>query len=269
MPLGLLYRPMSVGGLILVETSLAGNIGAALRVAANFGVERVELVRPAVAATDPEVRRWACGAEDRIACRTWQSFQEAASHYHTLAASASGRGRRNLPVLAPDDAIKSLVDRGLNGVALVFGNESRGLKREDLDRCDLVIRVPTDPEFPVLNLAQAVAILVSRLHGVENSSANNAPEPAPQDLVDGLMNHLNDSLSTIGFLDPQSPQRILRQLRRLFGRAGITASEVKILRGICRQMEWAAGAKPGRFSRDESERDDSVGDVGEEERVKS
>jgi TrmH family RNA methyltransferase len=243
---------MSVGGLILVETSLAGNLGAALRVAANFGVRRVELVRPAVEADNPEVLRWACGAEDRVACRICESFQEAATHYHTLAASASGRGRRNLPVLAPDDAIQGLVDRGLDGVALVFGNESRGLKREDLDRCDLVIRIPTDAEFPVLNLAQAVAILVSMMHGVDKFSANSAPEPAPQDLVDGLMSHLNESLLTIGFLDPQSPQRILRQLRRLFGRAGITANEVKILRGICRQMEWAAGAKPCRFTDSEA-----------------
>jgi len=253
LPLGLLYRPMSLGGLIFVEPSLAGNIGAALRVAANFGVKRIELVRPAVEADDPEVRRWACGAEDRIECRQWKSFQEAATHYHTLAASASGRGRRKLPVLAPGEAVKELVDRGLEGVALVFGNETRGLKREDLDRCDLVIRVPTDPDFPVLNLAQAVAILVSLVHGAEEVSDSSAPEPAPQDLVDGLMNHLNESLFTIGFLDPQSPQRILRQLRRLFGRAGITTNEVKILRGICRQMEWAAGARPGRFTGGEPE----------------
>lgn len=239
---------MSLGGLILVEPSLAGNIGSALRVAANFGVKRIELVRPAVEADDAEVCRWACGAVDRIECRNWPTFQDAAAHYHTLAASASGRGRKNLPVLAPEDAMQDLVDRGLDGVALVFGNETRGLKREDLDRCDLVIRVPTDPEFPVLNLAQAVAILVSMVHGAEVVPESSAPEPAAQDVVDGLMSHLRDSLLTIGFLDPRSPQRILRQLRRLFGRAGITAREVKILRGICRQMEWAAGARPGRFS---------------------
>jgi TrmH family RNA methyltransferase len=260
---------MSVGGLILVETSLAGNIGAALRVAANFGVKRVELVRPAIEADNTEVLRWACGAEGRIECRTWESFREAANHYRTLAASASGRGRKNLPVLAPSEAIQGLVDRGLDGVALVFGNESRGLKREDLDRCDLVIRIPTDPGFPVLNLAQAVAILVSMLHGEEEFPAAGAAEPASQDLVDGLMSHLNESLLTIGFLDPQSPQRILRQLRRLFGRAGITANEVKILRGICRQMEWAAGAKPGRFARESPGVDEGLEDISDDGQMKS
>jgi TrmH family RNA methyltransferase len=241
---------MHVGGLILVETSLAGNLGSAIRVAANFGVKRLDLVRVSVSPDDPEVGRWACGAEERVECRVWDRFGDAASEYHTLAASASARGRLHLPVLGPAEATPALVDRGLGGVGLVFGNESRGLSREDIDRCDLVIRVPTDTDFPVLNLAQAVAILVSTISSADDS-APNAPQPAPQDEVDGLMRHLEESLLTIGFLDPQSPQRILRQLRRLFGRAGITANEVKILRGICRQMEWAAGAKPGRFTHHE------------------
>jgi TrmH family RNA methyltransferase len=177
----------------------------------------------------------------------WQSLRDAVVDYRTLAASASARGRRNLPVMTPSEAASTLVKRGLDGVALVFGNESRGLSRYHLDRCDLVIRVPTDPGFPVLNLAQAVAILVSAVRDVDGDLEPGGPEPASQDLVEGLMGHLEASLRTVGFLDPQSPQRILRQLRRLFGRAGITANEVKILRGICRQMEWAATARPGRF----------------------
>ena len=129
-----------------------------------------------------------------------------------------------------------------------MGNETRGLSRDDLDRCDMVIHIPTEPAFPVLNLAQAVAVLVAEIRFAAVDEGPTAPEPAPQDEVDALMSHLRDSLLTIGFLDPQSPQRILRKLRRLFGRAGITDNEVKVLRGICRQMEWAAEAKPGRFA---------------------
>jgi len=241
---------MSVGALILVEPSLAGNIGAAMRVAANFGVPRIELVRPAVEADDPEVLRWACGADRQLVCRRWRSLAEAAAQYRTLAASASGRGRLNLPVLSPREAVSHLFERGLTQAALVFGNETRGLARDDLDRCDLVIRIPTVPEFPVLNLAQAVAVLVAEIHLTATDETQAAPEPAAQDEVEALMQHLRDSLltiGTIGFLDPKSPQRILRKLRRLFGRAGITDNEVKILRGICRQMDWAAQAQPGRF----------------------
>ena len=238
---------MSIGAVILVETSLAGNLGAAMRVAANFGVRRLELVRPGIRADDPEVLRWACGADQRVDCSISKHFGEAAARYHTLAASASGRGRSNLPVVTPHEVVPLLADRGLGGTALVFGNETRGLSRDHLDRCDLVIRIPTEPAFPVLNLAQAVAVLVAAIHLGATDNESTAPTPASQEEVEGLMSHLRQSLLTIGYLDPNSPQRILRKLRRLFGRAGITDNEVKILRGVCRQMDWAAGAKPGRF----------------------
>ena len=114
-----------------------------MRVAANFGVPRIELVRPKVDPEDPEVLGWACGAERRLACRKWDSLSEAASGYRTLVASASGRGRHNLPVVSPREAVPILLDRGLDGTALVFGNETSGLRKEDLDCCDLVVRIPT------------------------------------------------------------------------------------------------------------------------------
>ena len=218
-----------------------------MRVAANFGVPRIDLVRSSVDPSDPEVLDWACGAERRLEILRSSDLSAAAADYHTLVATASSRGRENLPVLTPRDGVPLLTARGLSGVALVFGNETRGLRREDLDRCDLVIRIPTEPNFPVLNLAQAVAVLLGVITIATEKIDADTEEPAPQAQVDALMKHLRASLLTIGFLDPKSPQRILRKLRRIFGRAGITENEVTILRGICRQMEWAAGARPSRF----------------------
>lgn len=235
---------MSVAAVILVEPSQAGNLGAVMRVAANFGIPRLELVRPAVDFEDEEVRSWACGGDRRLECRSWGSLAEAAASYRTLAAAASGRGRPRLPALAPRQAVTLLAERGLESTALVFGNETRGLCREDIDRCDMVITIPTEPDFPVLNLAQAVAILAAEARAAGPDLQQTAHEPAPLKMVDGLMAHLQSSLLRIGFLDPANPQRILRKLRRLLGRAGVSAEEVRILRGVCRQMEWAAGAKP-------------------------
>jgi TrmH family RNA methyltransferase len=247
---------MALAGLILVEPSLAGNVGAAMRVAANFGVRRLDLVRPKVDFDDPEVLRWACGADKHLECQRWDSLAETARRYRTLAASASGRGRKYLQVLSPVEANAALADRGLETAAIVFGNETRGLSREDIDCCDLVIRVPTESVFPVLNLAQAVAILVATIQANASGDVRQTPEPAPQEDVQALMLHLEESLGTIVFLDPQNPQRILRKLRRFFGRAGINHEEVTILRGICRQMEWAAGARPGRFKSGNPDDDD-------------
>lgn len=231
---------MPLGALILVEPSLPGNLGAAIRVAANFGVAAVELVRPAVGPSDPEVVAWACGGHDRLLIRIHDSLDQAAAPYRTLIGSASARGRDNQPVVTPDEAIARLRARRDETAALVFGNETSGLRRRDIDRCDLVVRIPTVPEFPVLNLTQAVAILLASITMQIDPQAPLAPTPAAQERVADLMAHLRSTLLTIGFLDPASPDRILRKLRRLFGRAGITDNEVAILRGICRQIDWAA-----------------------------
>jgi TrmH family RNA methyltransferase len=237
---------MPVGAVILVETSLPGNLGSAIRVAANFGVRTVELVRPAVDPNDPEVRSWACGGHELVTVRVHDSLDHASALYRTLIGSASGRGRDNQPVVTPREAFDELRARGGETTALVFGNETSGLRRDDIDRCDLIVRIPTAEQFPVLNLAQSIAILVAHLSMQLEPPPPTAPEPAAQEEIAGLMLHLKDTLVTVGFLDPVSPDRILRKLRRLFGRAGITSNEVAILRGVCRQVDWAVGRKAAR-----------------------
>jgi len=232
--------------LILVEPSLPGNLGAAFRVAANFGVPRIDLVRPGVDPASEEVRRWACGATRRLTIRVHEDFAAAAAPYRTLVATASGRGRENLPVISPPEALEALAARPAGGTALVFGNETRGLRRADLDRCDLVVRIPTVPDFPVLNITQAIAILLGYLAIGLRPRPASGPGPAPQRRVEGLMEHLRTALLAIGFLDPVNPQRTLRKIRRLLGRAGVTDNEVAILHGMCRQMLWAAGTGPAR-----------------------
>ncbi len=236
---------MRLGRLVLVEPAFAGNLGAALRLAANFGVPRVVLVSPLVDPGEPEVARWACGAARHVAVETVPGLEEAVAGIPTVVGTASGRGRENLPVITPAE-LAGFLARRRGEVALVFGNETRGLRREALDRCDAVLRIPTRPEFPVLNLAQAVAIAVAwTVHAVAPAPPD-APRPAPHEEVERLVEHLRRALAGIGFLDPQNPERIVRKLRRLLRRAGPTRNEVAILHGICQQMLWAARHAPLR-----------------------
>lgn len=232
--------PPPVAALIAVETGHEGNLGALLRVAANFGVPAVELVRPLVSPDDPEVLSWACGARERLEVSVFGSLPEAASPYGVLVGTTSGRGRDRQPVIGPRELAFEVSRRGPQATALVVGNETWGLRREDLDRCDLVVRVPTNPEFPVLNLAQSAAVLLGHLAITLDPTPSTSPTPAAAEEVDHLVDHLRRSLLAVGYLDPVNPERILRKLRRLLGRAGVTHNEVAILRGICRQVEWAA-----------------------------
>jgi len=118
------------------------------------------------------------------------------------------------------------------------------LSNAELDLCHLVVTVPTAPEHPSLNLAQAVLLICYELRGGAAASDPDtaAPDaPATSEELEELYQHARTVLLRVGFLDPQNPDRILRVLRRLLGRVGPDSREVAILRGILRQMDWYAG----------------------------
>lgn len=56
--------------------------------------------------------------------------------------------------------------------------------------------------------------------------------------MEGMYDHLQDVLARIHFINPENPDYWMRSIRRFFSRIGIRAREVKIVRGICRQMDW-------------------------------
>jgi len=248
---------MKLSRLILIETSSPGNLGAALRIAANFDVSTVALVRPRVALEDPIINQWACGADRHVDVEVFEDLNEAAADSRTLVATASGRGRPDQPLITPGEVIATIAQRDPGTTALVFGSESRGMSKDDLDRCDLAVRIPTNPDFPVLNLTQSIAILLSHCAIEPSPSDDNRPAPAPHNTIEELMAHLHTTLADIGYLDPVNPDRILRKIRRVFGRAGLTENEAAIFRGICRQIEWARqnpreigdGSQGGRFNK--------------------
>lgn len=243
---------MAVGTLILVETSAPGNLGSAIRVAANFGVPRLHLVRPCIEPENEEVLRWGCGGDRHVDITVFEDLDEASRDCRTLAGTASGRGRDGQPLIPLAEAAPLLGNRGLPETGLLFGNETSGLRRSELDACDLIIQVPTNPRFPVLNLTQTIAIVLGYLSMDTSPLPPAMPTPAPQHQVEELMGHLREALDGIGFLDPQNPQRMLRKFRRLIGRAGATENEVAFLRGICRQMLWAARTGPLQNNEDPS-----------------
>jgi tRNA/rRNA methyltransferase len=127
-----------------------------------------------------------------------------------------------------------------NHVALLFGPEDRGLSNEQLRYCHTIATIPT-AGFHSLNLAQAVMILCYEifLAAVETPAAP-VPRMANTFELQGMYDHLKAVLTTIGFLDPQNPEHWMLNIRRFLSRIPLRARDVRIIRGICRQMDWYA-----------------------------
>ena len=123
-------------------------------------------------------------------------------------------------------------------VAFVFGPERTGLANDDVYRCHSCLSIPTHPDYGSLNLAQAVQLIAydwrMALGGFTVAPRTVDAARADAAEVQGLLEHWQQTLVAIGYLDPAAPKKLMPRLNQLLNRAGLTREEVHILRGIAR-----------------------------------
>lgn len=221
--------------IVLVEPREAGNVGAAARVMKNFGFQELYIVgeHPPL---EPLAGWWASGADDVVAkARFVPTLHAAIADAQLTVATSSARGRTTPVDLTPFQLAETFA--ALNGtLALVFGREDRGLTREELVQCQRTAVIPTNPDFPTMNLAQAVGIFCLALSSVP-------PRPVSRDrpsaaLLERIHERAEALLLEVGFLQENNPDRIYDDLRALVSRAELDPREAAILLGIIHQIEW-------------------------------
>ena len=237
---------------VLMDTSHAGNVGAAARAIKVMGFGDLVLVRPRFAdvLSREETVAMASGAADvLVRARVADTLADALDGVTFACATAMTPRDFGPPTRAPRDALPALA-AGRDRVAFVFGGERFGLANDDVYRCHLCLSIPTAPGYGSLNLAQAVQIVAyewrQALGGFDVASSTT-PEPAAADqrAVQQLLVHWREVLVDVGYLDPASPKKLLPRLNRLLQRARPTPQEVHILRGIARAVQRARPPRHG------------------------
>jgi tRNA/rRNA methyltransferase len=231
---------------ILVNTSHAGNVGAAARAIKVMGFGELVLVAPRFAdvLSQEETVAMASGAADVLTRgRIVATLDEALAGVHIACATAMTPRDFGPPTQAPRDALPGLVERCRDGgetVGFVFGSERYGLSNADVWRCHLCLSIPTAPGYGSLNLAQAVQLLAydwrSALGSFAVEERTAAPRVASLDAVQGALDHWRKVLVQIGYLDPALPRKLMPRLQQLIHRAQLTDEELHILRGIARAV---------------------------------
>ena len=227
--------------IVLVGTTHPGNIGAVARAMKNMGLTDLALVDPRYF-PDKEATARASGAEDLLEQATVVATLAEAISDCVYVAGASARSRAiNWPCLDARDCAIRLLDESRKGtVAAVFGPEKSGLANSDLDLCDVLLTIPTSPDFSSLNLAMAVQVVTYEIRAAQARKLPeyeaDAPLATSADL-ERFYEHLERVLTDVQFLDPDNPRHLMRRLRRLFIRARPDQNEVNILRGILAAVE--------------------------------
>lgn len=238
--------------IVLVRPQIGENIGAAARAMLNCGLVGLRLVAPREPWPNAKAEAAAVGAAavlDRAALFA-DTGAAVADLNRVYAATARPRDLVK-PVLTPRAAAEEMraAIAGGEKVGVLFGAERSGLDNDDVTRADAVIEIPANPDFPSLNLAQAVLICAyewrmavlgdkagQRRFGRRRAVAASKGE------MEALFKHLEAELDAAGFLRPAEKRaRMVRNIRNMLARADLTEQEVRTLRGIIAALAKGRG----------------------------
>jgi tRNA/rRNA methyltransferase len=231
---------MLTASVVLVRPYNPANLGSVARVVKNFGIRQLSVVEPAVAA-DAESVRLASGADDVLArISPFSTLSDALADARVVVTTSSLRGRGKTRSIELAELAPYLADAGEGPVAFVFGPERSGLTEDELARASACLRLPTDPEFPTMNLSHAVAcvLAVAAAFAAPPAAreARQEGELAPASEIEAAITHWDSALEAIDFYDTGHRGRSLRDWRRLVAARPLTAREVAILRGVANRI---------------------------------
>jgi tRNA (cytidine32/uridine32-2'-O)-methyltransferase len=208
----------------------------------NMGLANLYLVRPErYPHADAEAR--AAGAVHILQGATIVQTLDEALAGCSLVVGTSARERRiPWPVLparqVAEQVIAEASQQESGDIAILFGREEHGLTNDELQRCNLHLTIPSNPEYSSLNLAMAVQLICYELRVAASQSEPVSPtekwdQPwADAQTVEHMLRQLEEVLIATTFLDPQNPKQVMTRLRRLFARTRLDKIEVGILRGV-------------------------------------
>ena len=229
--------------IILVEPQIPENIGSAARAMHNMGIARLVLVNPENCNLC-RVLKTATGSSIDVVeqMEVHDDLAEALAPYQYVVGTTARTGSLRPALTQPRRLACDLVEISQrNLVALLFGPEDRGLSNEQLRYCHTIASIPT-AQFSSLNLAQSVMVFC---YEIFLASRETILEPVPRLAnkfeLEGMYEHLKDVLMKIGFIHPQNPEHWMLNIRRFLSRFPLRAREVRIIRGICRQIDWYTG----------------------------
>lgn len=242
-------------GVVLLRPKSPGNVGSVARAMKNMGFSRLVLADP-IEYRDPghfddEARRMAWNAADVLESRTIvPDLKTALAPFHLVVGTTSNppSGAREVDPRGAADEIAALLEAGdERRAALLFGQEDIGLTREHLSRCHVVGTIPSAEAYPSLNLSQAALLFLYELRtklisrkASPAASTDDADRPPSHEELEAFYGRLARMLGEIGFLQGTSREHMMRELRSFFNRSLLTARELAVFEGICRQALWAA-----------------------------
>ena len=245
---------------ILCEPQLGENIGTTARAMANFGLWDLRLVNPRDGWPNERAVAAASRADHVIEqVRVFDTVEAAISDLTLVHATTARRRDMQKEVVGPEESAKRMSAHVASGAkaGLLFGRERWGLYNEEVVLADAIVTLPVEAAFASLNIAQAVLLMAYEWRRQSGLTAElpfdgGLQAVAPRDELLGLFGHLEETLDRTGFFKTEDKRpAMVNNLRAMFTRAGLSAQEIRTLRGVISSIDRVhERQRPDRRKRD-------------------
>ena len=241
---------------VLVATAGPLNLGAVARLCANFAVQQLRLVAPRCDPCDPQALSMAVHAQDTLRnAPVFPTLDAALQDCGRVAACSARIAPEPLPTAPPEQVMPWLLQPHPLPAALVCGREDHGLHNAELRRAGRLIRIATAPAYSSMNLSHAMAVVLAAggaARGITSPQPRHGPSPCGAGPLANMLEDTGALLLETGFLRPHTAVARMAKLEGLLRRAEPSQGELALLRGMVRQLRWAARHGPTTNSQPES-----------------
>ena len=228
--------------IVMARPRGSGNIGSVARAMKNFGGADLAIVGTARTQSFWAKAMAVHGRDVLSEAKCYDTIRAAIADCTLVVGTTCRAGLYRAHSQSPREIAPSIAAAAKQGkIALIFGPEDHGLSNKDLEHCQLLVDIPSHPDYRSLNVAQAAVVCLYELYvATLTTPADDAIQRAEAESIERLFDIMRHALLKIGFLDSENPEHMLLAFRRIFGRAGLEDKDVRILTGMFRQIEWYA-----------------------------
>jgi tRNA/rRNA methyltransferase len=227
--------------ILLLAPQLPDNVGAIARIMKNFGLKELRVIAPQCSLHDPKAIAVAAGAEDILREATYYTtLTEAIDDLDALWATCGNERDGIKPYSAPEAAMRNVT--AYNKPGILFGPERTGLSNDVIARCKAVIRIPTQPDFSSLNIAQSLAVIGYAWFQQQGSARQGhlrtgETRVATEGHREYFLQELEMALDQVNYWrQPHKKPIMWRTLQNIFARIDLTEQEIRSLHGMIRSL---------------------------------
>lgn len=215
--------------IVLVGPKFEGNIGAVARSMANFDISDLYLVNPCEIGDDA-YRRAKHGNDVLDNAKTVDTLEEALEGCFLIVGTSgvTTKGDKNyvripIPIRTFAERCKDYPEK----IAILFGREDIGLLQNELEKCDILITIPANEEYPILNLSHAATLVMYEMFGTTLAR----PEPADIREKEQIFSFFDNLLDAINYPEHRRENTSV-MFRRMMGRSVPTKWEYNTIMGV-------------------------------------